>query len=534
VIGKDVSLPLLQAVTEASEEAMHRDLGHLQAAEFLYETYAPTALVYAFKHALTQEVAYQSLVRRVRQQYHAHIAQALEKQFPEVAETQPELLAHHYTAAERGAEAIPYWQRAGQCAVERSANVEAVSHFTQGLELLKTLSNTPERSQQELALQLALGQPLRMIKGHATPEVEGVYTRVHELSQQVGNNQQQCSALASLSRLYLNQARIQTAREAAEQCFTLAQRVQTPDFLLEAHRVLGQASFWLGDLVTARRHLEQGITLYDVEQGYLLAFGRTMDPGVVYLSVLACTLWLLGYPDRALTKIREALTLAQELSHAYSLAFALNYATTLHVWRREVQLAQERAEAVMTLSNEHGFIHALSVGMIKRGWAIAKQGMVAEGIRQIHQGLAAERDTGAELALSHYLSLLAEAYRLGGQVNAGLRTLAEALAHIETTGERHLEAELYRLKGECLLSLTAERCKEREAEECFRQALDIARCQQAKSLELRAAMSLSRLGQQQGRHTEAHQMLAEIYGEFTEGFETPDLQDAQALLEALQ
>jgi predicted ATPase len=534
VIGKDVALPLLQAVTEVSEEAIQEDLRSLQAAEFLYETYALTASVYTFKHILTQEVAYHSLVRRARQRYHTRIAQVLEAQFSEIIETQPELLAHHYTEAGRGAQAIPYWQRAGQRAVERLANVEAISHFTQGLELLKTLPDTPERSQQELALQLALGQPLRMIKGHATPEVEGVYTRVHELSQQVGDNQQQCSALASLSRLYLNQARIHKAREAAEQCFTLAQRVQNPAFLLEAHRVLGQASFWLGDLVTARRHLEQGIALYDVQQGYLLAFGRTMDPGVVYLSVLACTLWLLGYPDRALTKIHEALTLAQELSHAYSLAFALNYATTLHVWRREVQLAQERAEAVMTLSNEHGFIHALSVGMMMRGWAVAKQGMVAEGIRQLHQGLASERDTGAELSLTYYLSLLAEAYRLGGQGNAGLHTLAEALAHLNNTGERRLEAELHRLKGECLLSVTTERCKERKAEECFRQALDLARRQQARSLELRAAMSLGRLRQQQGRYAEAHQILVEIYAWFTEGFETPDLQEAKALLEALQ
>ena len=303
--------------------------------------------------------------------------------------------------------------------------------------------------------------------------------------------------------------------------------------------MFGQTLYWRGDFVTARRHSEQGLALYDVQQGYLQAFGSTTDPGVVCLSVLAYTLWMLGYPDRALTRIREALTLAQELlaqelSHAYSLAFALNYATTVHVWRREVECAKERAEAVITLSNEHGFIHSLSVGMIKRGWAVAKQGMVAEGIRQLHQGLAAGRDTGTELSLSYYLSLLAEAYRLGGQVDAGLHTLAEALAHMDNTGERHLEAELHRLKGECLLALTARRCKEREAEECFRQALTIARRQQAKSLELRAAMSLGRLKQQQGRYAEAHQILAEIYGWFTEGFETPDLQEAKALLEALQ
>ena len=298
--------------------------------------------------------------------------------------------------------------------------------------------------------------------------------------------------------------------------------------------MFGQILFWLGDFVTARRQLEQGIALYDVQQGYLRAFGSTVDPGVVCLSVLAWTLWMLGYPDRALAKSHEALTLAQELSHAYSLIFALNYATTLHAWRREVQCAKEQAEAVITLSNEHGFIHSLSVGMIKRGWAVARQGAVAEGIRQLHQGLAAERDTGTVLSLSHYLAMLAEAYRLGGQVDAGLHALAEALAHLDNTGERHFEAELHRLKGECLLAQTAKRCKEKEAEECFRQALDIARRQQAKSLELRAAMSLGRLRQQQGRHAEAHQILAEIYGWFTEGFETPDLQEAKALLEALQ
>jgi len=539
VIGKDVALPLLQAVTEVSEEAIYGGLRSLQAAEFLYETYALTAPVYTFKHVLTQDVAYQSLVRQARQRYHTRIAQVLEAQFSEIIETQPELLAHHYTEAGCGAQAVPYWQRAGQRAVERSANMEAISHFTTGLELLKTFPETPERIQQELALQLALGPPLRMIKGHATPEVEGVYIRVHELSQQVEDKRQQFSALMNLARLYLNQARVQKAREVAEQCVTLAQRVQNPAFLLEAHRMFGQILFWLGDFVTARRQLEQGIALYDIQQGHLRDFGSTTDPGVVCLSVLACTLWMLGYPDRALTRSREAHTLAQgllaqELSHAYSLIFALNYATSLHAWRREVEFAKEQAEAVITLSNKHGFIHSLSVGKIKRGWAVARQGAVAEGIRQLHEGLAAERDTGTELSLPYYFSLLAEAYQLGGQVDVGLHTLAEALAHMDNTGECRLEAELYRLKGECLLAQTGKRCKEREAEECFRQALDIARRQQAKSLELRVAMSLGRLRQQQGRYVEAYQILAEIYGWFTEGFETPDLQEAKALLAALR
>jgi predicted ATPase len=206
----------------------------------------------------------------------------------------------------------------------------------------------------------------------------------------------------------------------------------------------------------------------------------------------------------------------------------------LHVWRREVQCAKERAEAVITLANEHGFINALNVAMIRRGWALAKQGAVAEGIRQLHQGLGTLRDMGQELPLSHHLALLAEAYRQGGQIEAALQVLAKALAHLDDTGERCYEAELHRLKGECLMVHTGKRCQEREAEECFRQAFDVAHRQQAKSLELRAAMSLSRLWQQQGRGVEAHQALVEIYGWFTEGFETPDLQEAKALLEALQ
>jgi predicted ATPase len=204
------------------------------------------------------------------------------------------------------------------------------------------------------------------------------------------------------------------------------------------------------------------------------------------------------------------------------------------VWRREVQLAEERAEAVITLSNEHGFIHALSVGMIRRGWAQATQGAVAEGIGQLRQGLATLRNAGTELPLSYHLALLAEAYGQGGKVDAGLNVLAEALAHLDESGERGLEAEINRLKGEFLMAQTGKEGKKKEVEECFRQALDVARRQQAKSLELRAAMSLSRLWQQQGRRVEARQLLAGIYRWFTEGFETPDLQEAKALLEALQ
>ncbi len=532
-LGRTFSYELLRAVSPWDEERLQHALTQLVEAELLYLRGAPPQITYVFKHALIQETAYQSLLKRKRQEYHQQTAHILEQHFPEIAETQPELLARHYTEAGLAEQATPYWQRAGQRAVERSANVEAISHFTKGLELLKSFPATPEHTRQELELQLALGPLLRMIKGHTAPEVEQTYSRAYELSQQVGDSLQRVAALVSLVRFYLNRAEIQTARGLAEQCLTLAQHVQDPALLQDAHCMLGLTLFYQGELIAARAHLEHGIALHDARQDHLRAFSGGIDSGVVCLSAMAWTLWMLGYPEQALMRSRDALTLARELSHAFSLAFALNYASMLYVWRREVQFAKERAEALITLSNEHGFIHALSVGMIRRGWALAKERAVAEGIGQLHQGLATIRDTGTALPLSHHLALLAEAYKQGGQGDAGLHVLAEALAYLGKTGERELEAEIYRLKGECLLAQTGKRCKGREAEECFRQALNVARRQQAKSLELRAAMSLGRLWQQQGRRAEAHQMLAGIYGWFTEGFETPDLQEAKALLKVL-
>jgi class 3 adenylate cyclase/tetratricopeptide (TPR) repeat protein len=541
VIGKDVALPLLQAVTEVSEEAMYRDLAHLQAAEFLYETYAPTALSYTFKHALTQEVASQSLVQPVRQQYHTRIAQVLEEQFPEVAEAQPELLAQHYTEADRGAQAIPYWQRAGQRAVERSANVEAISHFTKGLELLKTLPDTPERAQQELTLQLATGSPLLMLTGHTTPEVEHAYARAYELAQQIGDDPQRFSALIGLWRFYFSQSRLERARELAEQCFTLAQHLQDVRLLQEAHMALGSTLLHLGEYVAARAALEQGIALYDPQQCRILAFSRSTDPGVQCLARVAWTLWMLGYAEQALERSREALALAQDMSHAYSLALALHFAGILHQCRREAQSVREWAEAQMALSGAQGFVEWLEGGMIRHGWALVQQGVVEEGITQLRQGLDSWLSRGNNLGKIHILVRLAEAYGKAGQIAEGLSVLEEALAAVRNNAEHLYEAELYRLKGELLLQsgvrgLEPEDCPARiaEVEACFRQALDIAHHQQAKSLELRATMSLARLWQVQGKRAEACQMLTAIYSWFTEGFDTPDLQEAKALLAALQ
>ena len=326
-------------------------------------------------------------------------------------------------------------------------------------------------------------------------------------------------------------AELQAMRELAEQFFNKAQQAQDPTHLLEAHRVMGQTMYWLGEIASARTHFEKGIALYDPQQHRSHAFLYGQDPGSACQSFAAMSIWVLGYPDQALQSMSEALTLAQEFTHPFSLGFALNAAALFHQYSREAQAVQENAEALISVSTKHGFPHWLHNGTILHGWALTSHGDGGEGIAQMQQGLAARRVARSELNRPYFLSLLAEAYGKVKQPEKGLKALVEALATVDNTGERYWESELHRLKGELLLIKQGQ--KVGEAENCFRKALDTARHQQAKSLELRAAMSLSRLWQQQGKQEEAYKLLSEIYGWFTEGFYTADLKDAKALLEEL-
>ncbi len=529
MLGREFSYDLLLAVSPWDEGTLQRGLHQLVEAEFLYQQGLPPHATYLFKHVLIQDAAYQSLLRSTRQRHHQHIAQVLEARFPEICETQPELLAHHYTEAGVMAQAIPYWQRAGHRAIERSAHLEAISQLTKGLEVLKTLRDTLKRAQLELDLQINLGPVLMATKGFTAPEVEVAYARARELCQQVGDTPQLFPVLHGLWRFYNARGEFQTARELGEQLVALAHRVCDSALLLEAHRALGQTTFWLGEMALSRAHMEQGMAFYDFQQhrSHTMMYGQ--DPGVVCQSFAAWALWMLGYPDQARQRIDEALTLAQELAHPFSLVYALTCAAIVHGFRREGRAIQKRAEEVMTLSREHGFPFWVTWGTILQGWALATQGQEAAGTTQIRQGLAAYQATGTEVFRPAYLVVLAEAYSHMGQIGEGLSVLAEALALVYRTGERWWEAELYRLKGELLLGRSAE--DHPEAEACFRQALDIARRQQARSLELRAALSLSRLWQQQGKRAEVRELLAPIYGWFTEGFDTVDLQEAKALLD---
>jgi predicted ATPase len=509
---------------------LRHGLHQLVAAEFLYQQGLPPHATYRFKHALIQDAAYQSLLRSTRQQYHQRIAQVLEERFPETAETQPEWLAHHYTQAGLTEQAVHYWQRAGQHASDRSAYLEAMSHLTTGIELLKTLPETPERTQHAVTLYIALGAALQVAKGQAAPEVERAYTQAYALCQQVGETPEFVRVLLGLWRFYIARPQLHTARELGETLLRLAQQAHDPALAVVAHYALGDTWCCLGALPAARQHLEAGIALYTPDQRRALVFRMGVDPGVACRSYAAWTLWLLGYPAQALARLHEALALAHALSHPLSLAVARCFAACVSQLRRDVPAVHAHAEVTVAFSTEQGFPQWAARGRSLRGWALALQGQGEEGLAQVCQGIAAYRAIGAAVFVPYLCTVLAEVADHLGHPEDGVQALAEAHILVEQQEERWWEAEVARLRGVLLLRQTG--TPPAEAETCLHQALDVARRQEAKSLELRAAMSLARLWQQQGKRAEAHALLAPIYHWFTEGFDTADLQEAKALLDA--
>jgi predicted ATPase len=528
-LGREFSYELLRAVSPWDEATVQRGLHQLVEAEFLYQQGLPPQTTYVFKHALIQETAYQSLLKSTRQQYHQRIAQVLEAQFPETVEAQPELLAQHYTEGGLNEAAVAYWQRAGHRANARSSHQEAIRHLDNGLKVLKILPETPERVEHEIDLQIALGQALMAARGQGVPEVERAFSRAWALCGQVDEAPQIFPVLWGLWRFYFIGAKHRTALELGEQCLRLAQRGHDRERLLASHLALGSSCIFLGEYASARAHLEQGIVLYDSQEHHELAFRYGIDLKTWCLSYVAWPLWLLGYPDQALRRSHEALTLAQELAHPLSLTVALDYAAWLHQLCHEPSATQAHAEAAIALAREHGFPQYEALGLLFWGWTLAEQGQVEEGVAALRQGMAAQRAAGAAIIRPYSLAMLAEASKQEPEV--GLAALAEALSLVDATDERWWEGELYRCKGGLLLRQLVPDAQ--EAEGCFHQALNIARRQEAKSLELRAAMSLGRLWQQQGKRDEAHELLAPVYGWFTEGFDTPDLQEARTLIEEL-
>jgi predicted ATPase len=461
----------------------------------------------------------------------AAVAQALARYHGERSTAVAGELALLWEAAREFARAADCYLQAAQNAARLFANQEVIMLARRGLELLNSLPDAPERDQLELKLEAILVPALINLMGQGATDVERVFARARELCQQVGSSSQLFPALWGSWYFSLVGADFQRARELGEQLLALAQDLQDPAHLLLAHRVLGHTLYYPGGLAQARAHLERGMALYDSLRHRSLVSQYGQDPGVVCHLWAALTLWMLGYPDQALREKEEAFTMARELAHPYSQAWALVFGAWFHHFRREELAIPELAEANLTLSREQGFAQLYSWGTMWQGWSLVVKGQAEEGIAHLHQCLAAFLQQNIQLWRPSVLGLLAEAYGRAGQPEDGLTILDEALGLVHRTGERHGEADLYRLKGDLLLALPA--AHREEADGCFRQAIAIARSQSAKSWELRAVLSLSRLYHQQGKTEEARPMLAEIFGWFTEGFDTADLQEAKALLEVI-
>jgi predicted ATPase/DNA-binding winged helix-turn-helix (wHTH) protein len=419
------------------------------------ETFAEGMLTgcYGFLHALYQQVLYERLAPVRRIYLHRRIGEWEERVYgPRVSEVAAEL-AMHFERGQDYERAVRHLAQAGQNALRRSAPQEAISLLTKGLELLMTLPETPARAHHELALQATLGATLAVTKGYAAPEVQHAQERAFLLCQQMGDVPQLFPVLAGLWGFRFLRAELHMAKELATQLFRLVQPVPDPALLVWAHTLQGLTLSTLGELSTALRQLEQGITLYDPK---LHRPDRTQvgaqDPKVTCLSYAAWTLWRLGYPDQARQRMEEALSFAQELSHPFSLAFTLDFAEAgVGMFLRTVPVVHTHAEMLMKLCHEQGFPYWLGWGMVRQGWVLVEQGQAEAGIAKMRQGMATVQITGAELSMSYILAQLAEAYGKVGQEKEGLSLLAEALARVEKTGERWYEAELWRLKGELLL-----------------------------------------------------------------------------------
>ena len=486
---------------------------------------------YRFGHALYQQVLYGRVAAARRGHLHQRIGLRVEGGYGTEAATRAAELAMHFVQGRDDARAVLYLRQAGVQALQRSSHHEAHTHLLQGLDLLPRLPATPARVQQELEMLRALGLVLIALRGYAAPEVEQTYARARTLCAQGGEPAQVCSILRGLATYYQHRGALRTARELREQCLRLAQQADEPTYVLEAHLYLGLTLTFLGDYPRARLHLEQGRALTEPRVPPVrVQRSSIIVPDVACLLYAVPMLWSLGYPVQALRRSQDAL--AQALAHPYSLAMARHFAAFLHYLRRDAVAVQAEADALLTLATTHAFPYWAVAGRVWQGWAGAMLGAGEVGVAQICQALAATEALEHALARPVWLVLLAEAAGHGGHVAEGLEWLAEARTAFEGTGRGDLLAEAYRLQGTLLVRQAGQHAAQAEA--CFQQALAVARRQQAKSWELRAAMSLSRLWQQQGKRAEAHALLAPVYGWFTEGFDTADLQEARTLLEELR
>jgi predicted ATPase len=537
-IGREFSLILIAAVVTKPEWELNAALDRLVEAGLLFRQGIPPHTTYLFKHALVQDAAYGTLLRERRRALHARIAETLENQFAEVAETQPELLARHCTEAGLIEKAVGLWGKAGQRSLERSALVEAAEQITRALDQIATLPSTPALRREQIKLQIALVSALMTTKGYAAPETKSALEQARlfiELAQSLGEPPEDplllFSVLFGIWGVNRNAFNGDVVRELAAEFLALAEKQRTTVPLMVGHRAVGISLLLTGGIVEGRGHLDQALALYDPAEHHPLATLFGADTGVSIWSYRAIALWLLGYCDAALTDVNHALKNAREIGQAASLMFALHHASLSHVQFGNYAAASADAVELVSLADEKDALLWRSLGISVQGWLLALTGKASDAIQAITTGVTALRSTGATIWMPLSLIYLTRAYAELGQFDDAWRSIGEAVTMVETTKERWCEAEVNRVAGE--IGLRSPQRDAAKAEAYFERALTVARAQQAKSWELRAAISMARIWRDQGKRDEARELLAPVYGWFTEGFDTLDLKEAKALLDTL-
>jgi class 3 adenylate cyclase/predicted ATPase len=527
VLGREFAYELIEPVARLPEKELRAALDQLGDAELLFCRGIPPHSTYLFKHSLVQDAAYSTLLSVRRQELHARVAAALEVHFADLIERQPELLAHHLTSAGNVEHAADQWLKAGRLAAARLAYLEAIAHFERGLGVLPALPEGPVRDGRELALQLALGLCLYTAKGAA--DAKPCYVRALALAESRGDPHEQFEALFGMwQSIFTIEGPV--SRPFSNRLLRMAEQVGDDGSRLQAHHSVWSTSWLCGEPAKSRAHAEAGRCLYDPAQhsSHRLVYGGH-DPGVCAGYVGACAEWLVGYPEKALASIGGALALAERIGHPFTLLGALCWASMLSLNRREPDLAQSHLEVAGALAAEQRLAFPMEPGIL-HGAALLGQGAVGEAITRIRNGTNEWIGLGRTALLPYGFAFLAEGLAQRGDHASALTALGEGLASADATGQHLWDAELHRLTGTMLLAKN----KRDEAQMSLQRAIRVAQAQQAKSLELRAATSLARLLGEQGQRTEAMELLASVYGWFTEGFDTKDLQDAKSLLTELE
>ena len=538
-IAREFSHALLAAVARKSEPELGSALDRLIEAGLLFRQGMPPQASYLFKHALVQDAAYGTLLRESRRVLHARIAETLESQFADIAESQPELLARHCTEAGLIEKAAGLWGKAGQRSLARSALVEAVAQLTRALAQLGGLPSTPALRREQIKLQVALITPIIHVKGYAASETKAAAEQARLLIEQaeaLGEPPEDPLLLFSVLYAFWVASYVAFNGDVncnlATQFLALAEKQRATVPLMIEHRIMGTSLLTTGDIAEGRAHLDKAIALYDPAQHRPLATRFGQDVGVAALTNRSWALWLLGYPETALRDADDALKKAREIGQAASLMYALNHTTISYTLCGNQAAAAAQAQEVVVLAEEKGSLMWQAAGMMRRGSVMALTGRASDATEMLISGITAYRSTGATGFLPLFLPHLARAHAELGQFEEAWRCIGEAVTAVKTTKEKWCEAEVHRVAGE--IALKSPEPEAVKAEAYFQRALEVARKQQAKSWELRAAMSLARHWRSQGRREEARELLAPVYGWFTEGFDTHDLKEAKALLDELR